>query len=794
MEEPALQRKQVSGAQKRKMSSPAQEGAQKLPRAPSCSLDLHEDPDAEQEMEPNGQEQPLSGEALDLSVTTQVPLGVASTGAAQGAPDGEDIGLLNRQSLTHRQRRGILAGRWLPPSNFQFPRRLMGSGASQKYRRCSAQLLQDYPFAHYSRHLDGVFCGPCFVFNSNKEAILVSAPLKDWSNSKKILERHSRSKEHGQAAVKTEAFAALERKKQLSERGQHPLKQMIKLILLCGRHDITLGPRPAVAKTLSTLCRYMAELDPLWKESLKGGPCAAPEASEHTLEELIRLTGLQIQSRVLARVKAAGFFSLIVGGSSEPSTKENVSLSLSLRYVHRPEGGPVEIREDPVDFVEASGEAAESLSELFLQRVTAWGLQKELLRGYGHRGGCPRRGQWAGIHELFPEAVCSASAMHQLTAAVIRSCVLRPVTKLLDTLSRISLVLKSSAEHLGPWPLALRAFLGDDSDPGEEDEEDGTEKVWGTAGPRHPHLADVLSSFRDEYAQVLEALQTLAEDDGEAERLFYSITKFDFLVTLVCVAFVLSCTKALHLDLHPQRVDADLIRLSEEANLLLQRFRKMQDKEDPAFESLYDDVRLLAAGVGVKESPPLTCGRLASPEAFGAQDLREGYRTSLFIPFLDHAISELQEQLLDSCPRFLVQYLIPDKLPLLDGQEAEAAVYEAFRGDLPSLDSFCLELRSWRANWTEVPREDRPSSLLGTLQHLNPVCFPSINAALSILATMPISVPPGERSSRALQRAKMWQRNPGKGNPLTGLALISIHQDIPVDVDQVLGGLHLFTH
>ncbi|XP_074125596.1 52 kDa repressor of the inhibitor of the protein kinase-like [Sminthopsis crassicaudata] len=788
MEELAQQRRYLSGAQKRKPARPAPEAPHKLPRA-ACSL-LLAGPEAtgpEMELEldgpsrRNGEDCPLSGGALDLSVTRHAQQALLPE--PPRAPDQEDIGLLDRWRLTEGQKRAILASRWVPPSNFQFPKRLMGSGASQKYRRCSAQLLQDYQFARYSRHLDGVFCGPCFVFNSNKETVLVSTPLKDWSNGKKILERHSRSKEHGRAAVKTEAFVAYELKKKLSERGQLALKRMVKLILLCGRHDILLGLGPTVTKTLDTLSRYMAELDPLLQENLSSGSCATRQSSERTQEELIKLIGLQIQSKVLARVRDAKFFGLIIGGSSERSG----SLSLSLRYVHRPSEGPVEIREDPVDFIEAPG-AAESLPELFLQRMTAWGLQKELLRAYSYRGPGPHGGQRTRICTLLPGAICSAS-VHQLPAAVLYSCDLRPVTKLLGTLSKISPVLRSSAELLSPGLLAPRAFLDVSSYPGEGD--DAPEEVRGRAGPRHPHLADVLRAFRDEYPAILNALQKAAENCGDAESLFYSVTKFDFLVTLVSVEFILSCTKSLPLDV--QQLDPDLLHLSAEANLILQRLRKMKEKDDPGFEVLYDDVKLLAASVGVEESPPLICGRPVSPDAFSTQDLREGYRTSLFNPFLDHVMSELQEQLLVGSPRFLAQYLIPDKLPLLESQEAEAALCDAFQGDLPSLDSFHLELQRWRANWTEVPREEWPSSLLSALQHLNPVCFPSVNVALSVLATMPISVPSGEQASQALERARMWQRNPGKASQLPGLALMSIHQDIEVDVDQVLRGLHLFT-
>uniref|UniRef100_K7E066 52 kDa repressor of the inhibitor of the protein kinase-like n=1 Tax=Monodelphis domestica TaxID=13616 RepID=K7E066_MONDO len=779
MEKPALW-----GARKRKPSPPASGTSPKLPRTWASLLLLPEDPDpdAEQEAQPEGAagRTPMSslgsGEALDLSVSRQWAGAMVGAGAGQ-----EDLGLLQRHSLTEGQKRGILGGRWLPPSSFQFPRRLMGSGAGQKYRRCSVQLLQDYPFAHYSRHLDGVFCGPCFVFSSNKEAILVSTPLKDWSNSKKILERHSRSKEHGWVALQTQAFAAVEHKKQLAERGQRALKQMVRMVLLCARQDLSLGGRLPVTKALDALSRSLAELDPLLREGLSQAPCGTPGAPEQLQEQLIQLIGLQIQDRVLARVRAAGFFSLLV----DMSVQKNVILSL--RYVHWSREGRVEIREDPVEFVGASDLPEGSLAELCLQRITAWGLRKELARGFSYHG--PRSGQLARIRDVLPKAISSASTKHQMTTAILRSCSLRPVTKFLDTLTKVSLVLTSSAERLSPQSPALKAFLDGDSDPGEEEEEKDPppEVVGGREGPQGPPPVHLLSSFRSEYPAILEALCKMAEDHGDAERLFFSITQFDFLVALVCVESVLSCMKPLQLDL--QRGENDLIHLSKEAQLVLQRCQKMRDKEDPEFTLLYDDVRGLAASVGVAEAPPRICGRPVSLEAFSTEDLREGYRTSLFVPFLDHVIAELREQLLECSPRFLAQLLVPDRLPLLEGEGTEAELYDAFQGDIPDSDHFHEELQRWRARWTEVPRKDWPRSLLAALQYLSPGCYPGIHTALSVLATMPIGGPSGEQSSQVLRRAKTWQRSPGKGSRLTGLALMDVHRDMEVDTDQVLGDL-----
>lgn len=76
----------------------------------------------------------------------------------------------------------------------------------------------------------------------------------------------------------------------------------------------------------------------------------------------------------------------------------------------------------------------------------------------------------------------------------------------------------------------------------------------------------------------------------------------------------------------------------------------------------------------------------------------------------------------------------------------------------------------------DVPRQEQPNHILASLQHLNLICYPSINTALSVLATtlatIPVHVPPGK-----------WESHSDRGTlegskGLSGLALTCIPQDI----------------
>lgn len=108
---------------------------------------------------------------------------------------------------------------------------------------------------------------------------------------------------------------------------------------------------------------------------------------------------------------------------------------------------------------------------------------------------------------------------------------------------------------------------------------------------------DALSSFKTKYSVVVGYLEKIVDYDGDAERLLYSITKFDFLVTIVCAENLLSCVKSLYV--YMQYSTVDLIYVLDEANVILYTLRRLREDDNPEFASLYAEVKCLADGVSV---------------------------------------------------------------------------------------------------------------------------------------------------------------------------------------------------
>jgi hypothetical protein len=71
---------------------------------------------------------------------------------------------------------------------------------------------EKHPYLRYSPLLYGVFCAPCFAFNA-AENVLVDR-LIDWSNTRKVVDGHTHSKELMNSITRADHFVRICRKEE----------------------------------------------------------------------------------------------------------------------------------------------------------------------------------------------------------------------------------------------------------------------------------------------------------------------------------------------------------------------------------------------------------------------------------------------------------------------------------------------------------------------------------------------------------------------------------------------------
>jgi hypothetical protein len=145
-----------------------------------------------------------------------------------------------------------------------------------------------------------------------------------------------------------------------------------------------------------------------------------------------------------------------------------------------------------------------------------------------------------------------------------------------------------------------------------------------------------------------------------------ALQDFGFMVALVVTECVLQYSLALSNLL--QRPSIGLVEAASETETVISSLRKIR-QDDKVWQELYQDIAKLAEKQNVLPSKPRPAGRQKHRDNVPADTPEEYWRQSVYYPLLDHISNEFETRLVVPKDRFLVQYLIPSKLPSLHPKE-----------------------------------------------------------------------------------------------------------------------------
>lgn len=118
-----------------------------------------------------------------------------------------------------------------------------------------------------------------------------------------------------------------------------------------------------------------------------------------------------------------------------------------------------------------------------------------------------------------------------------------------------------------------------------------------------------------------------------------------------------------------------------------------------------------------------------------------------------------------------VKQLATDYTLLLDNTQVSVIVNE-----------YRLSMMKWQQS------QDIPQSISDLILNCDINMYPNIIIFLCIMATLPVRVATAERSFSTLRRIKSWLRSSMVEDRLTGLALLHVHKNVPIDVNDVITG------
>ena len=116
-------------------------------------------------------------------------------------------------------------------------------------------------------------------------------------------------------------------------------------------------------------------------------------------------------------------------------------------------------------------------------------------------------------------------------------------------------------------------------------------------------------------------------------------------------------------------------------------------------------------------------------------------------------------------------------------------VEELYAVDLPKVSSLSGEIHNW---YTKRISEEKdhgsnslPSTLSSTLTRFSSF-YSNIEALVTILCTLPVTLCTAERSFSGLKRNKTVLRSSMSNERLPSLTLLHMHQDIPINTEEVI--------
>ena len=201
----------------------------------------------------------------------------------------------------------------------------------------------------------------------------------------------------------------------------------------------------------------------------------------------------------------------------------------------------------------------------------------------------------------------------------------------------------------------------------------------------------------------------------------------------------------------------------------------------------------MCSDIDVEPCLPRRCSRQTHHSNAPADTPSEYYCRTVSIPLLDHMLSEMDSRF--SCHQRTALFglsVVPSIMLSLTREECTTKLRqfaEMYQDDLPSPDCIESELHCWWMKWQREVREHGQASLpttpSQTLRHITTM-YPNIRVLVTILCTLPVTSCTAERSFSALKRIKTALRSSMGTDRLTGLALLHMHRDVPLDISEVI--------
>ena len=295
----------------------------------------------------------------------------------------------------------------------------------------------------YSVSLNKIFCFCCKLFKTQKTMALLgqlaNEGYKDWHNLSRNLRNHEASKEHMNCMTSwIELETRLQKNKTIDESLQREinrekehwtqvLKRIIAVVQRLAKNNMAFrGDCEKLYAESNGLFLQMiemiAEFDPIMEEHIRR--CQARQIQYTYLgpkiqNELIQMLAYDVRSSIVAKVKQAKYFSVILDCTPDASHEEQ--MSLVLRCVDDSANFAV-VEEYWIQFLKVNDTSGLGLFTELKNVVSTLELDIDDIRGQGYDNRYNMRGRHKGVQnrllEINPRAFYTPCGCHSLNLAL----------------------------------------------------------------------------------------------------------------------------------------------------------------------------------------------------------------------------------------------------------------------------------------------------------------------------------------------------------------------------------------
>ncbi|XP_072174513.1 52 kDa repressor of the inhibitor of the protein kinase-like [Diadema setosum] len=721
-------------------------------------------------------------------------------------------------AMSDDQKYTLLKHHSKPCDGFIFPSQYEG-GCNRSFQR---SWLDSYPWLIYSKCLDGAFCIYCALFASPRDnlGILVNKPFTKWRKKSEYIGPHAMKGHHIEAQNAAMDFIAKidhpektveAYSKSLSgqnyQNNLHILRYCVEAVLFCGRQCIALRTRNESGSCsdgsnpgnfIALLRSFAQHDDALLKHLTEPAQKNATYTSSVTQNQIIEIIGKDIiQRRVVEEIEKAKFFSIL---ADEVDSHNREVCSLCIRFVDAERN----IREEFVDFVGLVRTTGEHIASAIKKTIENVGLDIQHVRGQGYDGCSAMSSEAVGVQAIIKRSSPKAQYVHCyghcLNLVIAHSCRLTNVRNVLDILKETCLFFLHSPKRTALLQSIVQNEVAQTSK---------RKAILDLCKTRWAMRHVAYSHFYSSFVFIVKTLEVIAyslhqdsipteftsgwdtDSKAKASSLLRALCSFDFIVTFLVVYKMLSHLSGITVKL--QGKSRDILQAFSDVEEIKHVYSELRANVDQEFQQIYDHAKRMASAVEVEPSRPRITGRQTHrsniPIDAAKDDVESYYLRNLVIPFLDNIVMQLSERFSDvarQCAGLLALVPTNRESSTANATKSLKEAVTTFQDDLPNPELVDGELLHWKVHWEKVPDDKLPKSAAQCLKKCDATLFPNIFTLLKLLCTLPTTSCECERTFSALRRLNTYNRCSMTQERMSSLALIHIHYDKKVDVEEVV--------